>query len=223
MSLIDLLFPKNCLNCGTSGKYLCTRCIKKVKLIKQVCIECEKPAIDGMTHVKCKRKRSLDGAVSVWLYEGIVRKAITKLKYRFAYEIASELAKITACHLKQNFTALPKDVILTPIPLHILRKNWRGFNQSEKIGELLAANMGWRFVPNILIRTKQTKPQTNLSEKARKNNLLGVFSLNPNCQLQATNYIIFDDVTTTGTTLKEAAKVFKRGKVKKIWGLTVAR
>lgn len=35
--------------------------------------------------------------------------------------------------------------------------------------------------------------------------------------------LLFDDVFTTGSTLMEAAKVFKKNGVGKVWGLTIAR
>lgn len=226
MSVIDLFFPKNCLNCGKGGKYICLNCLQKVHLSKQVCIECEKSAVDGMTHSKCLKKRSLDGSVSIWTYEGVVRKAITKLKYRFAYEIAKELAETGSKNLKSKFTALPKKAILTPIPLHPLRYNWRGFNQSEEIGKLIAKEMGWRFISDILVRKKQTVPQANLSEKARQQNVKGIFVLNAFRRSLFTDHqslILFDDVWTTGATLREAGKVLKHNGADKVWGLTITR
>ena len=57
-------------------------------------------------------------------------------------------------------------------------------------------------------------------------NIKGVFALNPNYDFRITNYdplILFDDVWTTGSTLKEAAKVLKRAGINNLWALTLAR
>jgi competence protein ComFC len=63
-----------------------------------------------------------------------------------------------------------------------------------------------------------------LSVGERRRNLQGVFSFNSKYKLSSIpNILIFDDVFTTGSTLKEAAKVLKRVGVKKVWGLTIAR
>ncbi|KKQ24927.1 MAG: ComF family protein [Candidatus Woesebacteria bacterium GW2011_GWA1_37_8] len=224
--LIDLLFPKKCLGCTKEGKYLCQSCIGKQILAKQVCIECEKASIDGITHFKCQKKLGLSGAVSAWKYEGVVRKVLISLKYRFAQETASELAKYCSDFLKANITALPKDAILVPVPLHKSRENWRGFNQSEEIGKLVASQMKWKFIPDFVLRKVKTTPQTELSEKERKQNLRTAFVFNQkHLPLIASglSLIIFDDVATTGSTLKEVGKVLKRNGFKNVWGLTVAR
>ena len=223
MNLIDFIFPKTCLGCGKEGQYLCLSCVSKSNLVRQICIECEKSSIDGLTHTKCTRSWGLDGAVSVWVYEGIIRKALIKLKYKFAYELANELSRYASDFMKKNINALPKDAILTPVPLHARRQKWRGFNQAEEIGKLIAQNLGWEFRKGIVIRKNPTKPQTELKRSQRKKNILGAFSLKPNHQLLSTNYIIFDDVATTGSTLREVTKVLKRSGAKSVWGLTIAR
>jgi ComF family protein len=226
MSLIDILFPKECLQCGRVGHYICNNCLDRIHLTKQVCIECEKPAIDGMTHINCLKRDSLKGAISIWNYEGIIRKALIKLKYNFAYKVAEEFADITVKYLRANFTALPKKALLLPVPLHIKRQRWRGFNQSAEMGELIAEKMGWKYCPDLVIRTKSTRPQMSLSEKERLKNVLGIFSINPLHQPLITNYrslILFDDVRTTGTTLKEIGKVLKKSGAGEIWGLTISR
>jgi ComF family protein len=223
MSLVDVIYPKSCFGCGKSGRYMCLNCIKKVRPSSLVCVECERQAVDGMTHIKCKRKQSMDGAVCLWNYEGVVRKAIIGLKYKYASQIAGELAGWSVQVLKQKFKAFPEDIVLVPVPLHKRRANWRGFNQAEVMGKMIAQEMKWKYIPDLLIRKKQTQPQTSLKEKERKSNLLGVFTLNPNYQLPSINYIVFDDVCTTGATLREAGKVLKRNGAGSVWGLTIAR
>jgi competence protein ComFC len=222
MGLIDLVFPKKCLRCAKSGRYLCERCISKVRFAKGECIECGKPAIDGMTHVKCLTPHAMDGSISIWEYAGVIRKAIIKLKYNFAYEIAEELADYIGDNLAKRDVTLPKDFILVPVPLHKKRKNWRGFNQVEEVGKILAKKMGWDYSDDILIRKKKTKPQVELKGDERKSNVLGVFALKPNYSLPIANYLLFDDVLTTGSTVREAGKVLKRNGAKSVWGLTIA-
>jgi predicted amidophosphoribosyltransferase len=84
--------------------------------------------------------------------------------------------------------------------------------------------MGWKFIPDLLIKNKSTASQVELKGDDRRQNLHGVFSLNPSYILSTIpNILLFDDVFTTGSTLREAAKVLKRAGVEKVWGLTIAR
>lgn len=223
MVITNFLFPKQCLNCKDRGKYICHNCLGKLPPLRQICVNCGRPAVDGTTHIKCSRPRGLDGLVLVWPYGGVIRKAILGLKYRYAQEIAKELGAYLIEHLNERNIAMPKKALLMPIPLYFLRQNWRGFNQVEEIGELLAKNMRWEYSDDVLERKRLAKPQTALKRKERTKNIRGVFAVNPNYKLLTTNYIIFDDVFTTGATMKEAAKVLKRSGAKKVWGLTISR
>jgi competence protein ComFC len=224
MSLIDFVYPKNCLNCRRSGFYLCPKCVSDVGFASQKCIYCQKASIDGFVHSKCRRKYRIDGSVSVFRHEKVIREGIIKLKYKFIYEMARELSVYMAYYLRYNVSAVPKKAVLVPIPLHPKRYKWRGFNQSQKLGEVLAKHMGWGFAPHLLVRTKLTTPQVKLKGDERRKNLKGVFAINPSYNLPTKTYplLLFDDVITTGATIIEAGKVLKRAGFKSVWGLSVA-
>ena len=221
MSVLDLIFPKTCLGCGKEGKYICGDCLAKVRLLKPACPYCEKASIDGFTHVKCRKKYGLDGLTSIWKYEGVIKKAILALKFKYSTEVGKELSNIYINQLMMG-TIPVKERMLVPIPIHWYRENFRGFNQSMEIGKPVAQEMGWKFVPNLLIKNKSTTSQVELSVKERKQNLRDVFSLDSRFQIPD-SVILFDDVFTTGSTLHEAAKVLKKAGVAKVWGLTIAR
>ena len=201
MNLLDFIFPKKCLECGIFGKYICDDCLSQVKTLL--------PAKD---------------VYSVFKYEGVIRKAIMSLKYKFAYDIAEELAEITIQKIK-NYDLRIKNIILVPIPLHKLRQNWRGFNQAELIGEKVANGMGWKFVPDFLIRIKNTSQQVGQKRPDRIKNLSDVFRINvPHSLSQSqVSILVFDDVYTTGTTINEAVKVLKAAGFNNIKSLTIAR
>ena len=222
MSVLDFIFPKICLNCGKEGKYLCQRCIAEVPSPQPICPYCKHPSIDGVTHVNCQKKLGIDGLTSIWKYEGIIRKAILSLKYKYATEIGEELSDYLIVSLKKAI--FPQVQYLTPIPIHWYRQNVRGFNQSLEVGRFVAKTMNWKFIPDLLIKNKETVSQVELTGEKRRKNLKNAFSVNPNYE-PSTLYsvLIFDDVFTTGSTLIEATKVLKKAGVKKVWGLTIAR
>ncbi len=198
MNILDFIFPKYCLECRKSGKYMCCDCVSKV--------------LDG-TFDK--------NNFAVFKYKGVIRKAIVSLKYKFASDIADELVSMSVDRLKSTKF---HNITLIPIPLHKQRENWRGFNQSEILGEKIARKLNWEYMPNLLIRSKNTHPQVNLKGDERRKNLSGVFCVNhPQIQHTKHNILIFDDVYTTGSTIKEAKKVLEKAGFKNIYSLTVAR
>ena len=225
MNLLDIIFPKKCLECDVVGEYICSNCIYKVRSPKLVCLECNKPSIDGFTHTKCQKKHGLNGLVSLWNYDGVIRKALLALKYKYATEVAKELISYIGTELESKKFILGQRAILVSIPLHWYRENYRGFNQSEILGKEVAKKMGWKFLSDLLVKKKLTPPQVGLKGKTREQNIQGVFSLNSNhySLVPSASFILFDDVCTTGSTLKEAAKVLKRNGAEKVWGLTVAK
>ena len=90
---------------------------------------------------------------------------------------------------------------------------------------------------NLLKRKKFTSPQAEISDwQKRKENISGVFCLSPtypqnyrfleSIVVLGQNYpkiILVDDVSTSGATLEEAARVLKEAGIKEIYGLVVAK
>ena len=169
---------------------------------------------------------------ALWVYEGAPRKLILKLKYKFVSDIAECLATVAADLLKnwrQTLLTAPKwykdPFSIVPIPLHWTRENWRGFNHAEELAKILAGLMNWQVVP-LLVRGKRTKPQVGLKEEERKNNVAGIFEINSeyySLMPSSCSLILFDDVWTTGATMKEACRVLKKAGFKNVWCLTLAR
>lgn len=229
MGILDLVFPKNCLECHREGKYLCSDCVAKIPLAKPLCPYCMKASIDGVTHIKCQKKYGLDGLISIWNYQGIIRKAILSLKYKYSTEVGRELTECFIDILKtlDSKFHIPDSSVLVPVPLYWHRENVRGFNQSIEVGKEISTAMGWKFIPGLLIKKQSTISQVELGGERRRKNLKNVFVVNPtystNQPFIYSSVIIFDDVFTTGSTLFEATKVLKHAGVTKVWGLTIAR
>jgi ComF family protein len=198
MGTLDIFFPRKCFGCQRNGFYLCPECVKKAELVPP------------------RKKKNY---ISIWKYKGNIRKAIINMKYKFASEIAKELAGYVIKDLKKR--KFPKNLVLVPIPLHWRRKNWRGFNQSEEIGKIIAREMKWDFDRNLLRRKASTKPQVKFKGIEREENIRNAFKLNKPLNKKKT-VILFDDVLTTGSTIREAMRVIKEGGGEDVWILTLA-
>lgn len=225
MGIKDIVFPKKCLSCGKIGKYLCAACIRRQERVFQICPVCFKKSFVGKTHVVCGNPLFLDGLFCPFYYEGLIRRAILSLKYKFAEDIAQELSSWTSYFVKQEGLFF-NSFILIPIPTEKRRKNWRGFNQAEVVGRSVAQNLGLAFSSKLLIKTNKTKPQTQLSAKERKENLKGVFKINPKYEkedISSYKFLVFDDVWTTGSTVKEVSRVLKAVGAKRTVALVIAR
>ena len=88
---------------------------------------------------------------------------------------------------------------------------------------MIAYKLNWTFIPDLLTK-KSTKTQTGLTGKERRANPRGAFGLNRLGVIpKDSQLLIFDDVWTTGSTVKEAAKILKRNGFLYVSGLTIAQ
>lgn len=223
----DILFPKFCLGCNLPGVYFCHYCVKKLNLVnKDICFACQKPSYCGLTHLNCLKKFPVDGIISFFLYDNFFKKIIKNIKYRGAYEIWFEFIKAvpTSIFKKINFyKTLSEALILQPLPLHQKKLKERGFNQA-----ILLTNFFNQFlnlsVGNFLERKKETLSQAQMKTKRERYfNIRGSFKALNKEKTVGKNFIVIDDVVTTGNTLKEAAKVLKKAGAKKVYALVLAR
>lgn len=234
---LDILFPIECLACGKEDIWLCDECFKKIKLKeKDDCLVCKKQSAYGKTHAWCRKKTYLDALIVCTPFnQKIIQDGVHKLKYNFIQELATPLSQILINKIKQlderedEPTQLSllfnSNLILIPVPLHARRLRWRGFNQAELLAEQLAKKFNLTVSPYILKRVRYTRAQTQLRRQKRLKNIKDVFKINPDWQgkLKSTKILLVDDVTTTGATLNECAKILRRSGVQEVWGIVLAR
>lgn len=139
---------------------------------------------------------------------------IRALKYDRAEHAAKLLAESLAEYLREEIASLKsfsaKPIVLVPVPLHPSRVRERGFNQVEIILSALPIEFKdgtlSRIETRALIRTRATEQQTRLSRAERLKNVENAFDLVRPDLLTNTHVVLIDDVTTTGATLREAAR-----------------
>ena len=114
--------------------------------------------------------------------------------------------------------------VIVPIPLHWTRYAWRGFNQADDIARVIHKK---KNVPlkHLLKRIKRTAFQSTLVSALRGENLKDAFVLHEKYAHDYTgkHILLIDDLMTTGSTLRAAAKVLLKLKPRKITVAVVCR
>lgn len=227
MLLKDLLFPKLCLGCGYLGSYICLGCQEKLSYIKKDrCFYCQRRSLYGLTHPSCQKKNQFDGFISTFYYSDVLKKIIKNIKYRLVTEALDELLRIICPEAlnKLNFykKLYPGSVHLQSIPLYPQRLKERGFNQADVIVKFLSLKLSMP-ITNTLERKKNTLSQAQLKEgRARYFNMRGAFSIKEPLR-DKKNFLVVDDVVTTGATIKEAAAVLKRNGANRVFAFSLAK
>ncbi len=180
---------------------------------------------------KCKRcySKKLFGLYFALSYQekSLTKKLIHQFKYPpYIKELAKPLSSLMVEHfflLNKNPQQICQGGVLIPVPLAKRKLKKRGFNQAEEIAKELSKVLKIPLISGNLIKTKETSPQINLSEKERKKNLKNAFFCKSPAVIKQKKIFLIDDVYTTGSTMEEATRVLKRAGAKEIWGIVVAR
>ncbi len=214
-TILDLIFPVNCISCGQRGSDLCPNCLAEAP-------EALRESEDWIFPFYDYRHPNIKKAVWMLKYNGKKRLAgvFGEVIYNRILEELSDLSQM------ENFL----DPILVPIPLSDKRLRERGFNQAEMICKKLMkldAGNNFELENKVLIKIKETEHQARIEDRGQRlKNIVGSFAIKGNQKnnerIKGRNIILIDDVTTTGATLNEAKKVLKHAGAKKVIAFTVA-
>ncbi|MDD4995293.1 MAG: ComF family protein [Patescibacteria group bacterium] len=211
--LLDLIFPKFCLQCGREGTMLCAECVSAID-----------PQWDPLDFEN--QKEVLIGRlISLGYYrEKIWQRIIQNLKYQYVTELESALENLVGRFIQKypESIGVPYDY-LVPVPLHRKRLLERGFNQAEIIARLIGKNTGWPLESENLYRKKNTAPQAQLEDEKRKANLVGAFGVRNPERFENKKILLIDDVYTTGSTIKECASTLLAAGAAEVGAWVVAR
>jgi competence protein ComFC len=229
----------NCLYCGnelmevTSWKglfyrvppFLCTECEKQlVKIEGKRCSGCSR-SMEELSPDFIKEEQCLDcerwesdsewkGVLrqneSLYQYNDFLKEYLARYKYRGDHVLAKPFA-----HILKNYIEKREFDIVIPIPLSNERLYERGFNQSTALLEEAEVR------PSFLLTRSHSEKQ---SKKTRKERLQQeqVFQLGEG-DVKGKSVLLFDDIYTTGTTLRQAAKLLKEEGAAEVSSFTLAR
>lgn len=134
-----------------------------------------------------------------------VKSAIHASKFYNNTHAAKLLGNLLDLHL----STLPPETIIVPIPLSPGRGRERGHNQVVSILKSCSHPIAKQY-QMVLIRSRETKPQSHLPRSERLKNVRGCFLANVVPDLNPkVHFLIMDDVVTTGATLGAAATALR--------------
>lgn len=209
---------------GPEDCYLCTTCQDQLTEIEGItCQICSRPLekldlqyVIGEHCYDCVRWEEelewsgyLQKNHSIYQYNDFLKELLSQYKFRGDYI----LVQIFVNKVQEKLRSIDYD-LLVPIPLSDERLFERGFNQSEAL--IVEAGL---FPTHLLQRTHSEKQ----SKKSRKDriHLPQVFQLIEKVSDQ--KILLVDDIYTTGSTLRHAAKILKSGGATSVDSLTLAR
>lgn len=227
MGILDVIFPKRCVNCRKLGSYLCSSCFLYLSFEPEiVCLMCNRPSWNGLTHPKCLRPSGIDGSFSVLSYNTVVKRLLFTYKYRpYVSDLRGILSELFVEGIIQNEHFIKRrtpDSVLIPVPLHSMKHRQRGYNHAALLAKIIGDKLGMKVI-DVIVRTRKTTSQFLLKKEEREANVRGVFELKKDgMRIDADTVFLVDDVVTTGSTLKEITKILKKEGVIRVYGLTLA-
>ncbi len=194
-----------CLLCGagrTPGG-LCAPCrADLVPWPADACRRCARPlAAPGDRCGDCARAAPAHGPVTAagayaWPLAAVVRA----FKFRGDLSLAAPLATLVA----EAVETPPARALLVPVPLGRARAAARGYNPAAELARRLSREFGLPWDPDLLVRMRETAPQSSLPRSNRTSNVEGAFAVRRS--LPGARVILVDDVLTTGATASAAAR-----------------
>lgn len=125
----------------------------------------------------CSRKQhEFHKGRAAFVYDETMRRSIAKFKYEGRQEYAAFYADEILKTCAREVMGWNAEAFV-PIPLHSARRRKRGYNQAELLARELSGRSGIPVDKSLLIRTKNTRAQKELSDQERKANLKHAFSV----------------------------------------------
>ena len=217
---LEYIFLPSCGVCGKLGEgYLCKKCGK----------ELNKYAICSKAYLQFKEKSKNEiyikyniDRLHIFQYKELIRKLIIQYKFNNKSYLYKTFCEFIVKN-KKAFDFIKSYDIIIPVPIHKKRMKERGYNQSELISRELASTLDLEIYTNVLVKVKNNKPQSILTQKEREENTKNAYKLANSEKIYNKKVLIFDDVYTTGATISACIKELEKAYPNKIGILALAK
>ena len=222
--ILDIFYPRCCPVCQKilkdQRRMICPECEKKLRPIGHPrCYKCGKPIEEGEYCKDCQKHTHIfDQGRGIFVYDGIMRRSVTRYKYYGCREYGDFYAKAMYRDAWKNLNQWKPDLIV-PVPIHKSKERLRGFNQAAYLAERLSCYTGIPVDTDLVQKVVKTKSQKKLNAMQRRKNLEKAFLVTKN--IRGKDILVIDDVYTTGSTIDAMAGCLRKRGAKNIYFLTV--
>jgi ComF family protein len=217
-SVKDFIFPKICivrdekLPENNSNDFLDDRVIQSLERLN----------VNDIIGMKLKISNKEIFSLYSFRANSEMQKIIHNFKYNGFQNVGLIFGNILADELLNSNLDISSYDMIAPVPLFIAKERSRGYNQSSILASVIGKKVGVDFIPDLLIRTKDTKSQTGMNKDERVANVKNVFRLNDSYEIRGKKIILVDDVMTTGSTVSECLKILKKKGGEKVLAVSLA-
>jgi ComF family protein len=230
---LNLLFPPRCAYCRVDIEpedhlLICPDCCRRLVPEKWVgCRHCGGAiSVDGEPPERCSLCKHpallFDAVVTIGGYQDNLRDVILRMKHQQNENLTLAMGRLLAEKRFSELSGLRADMIV-PISMYWTRRLRRGTNSAELLARCLGRKLGLPVRRRLLVRCKNTQPQSELLPKKRFSNMRGAFRVRRPQRLKGVRVLLVDDVLTTGATCSEAAEVLKKAGAAMVAVAVVAR
>jgi predicted amidophosphoribosyltransferase len=176
-------------------------------LIPSRCPCCDAPRAEGepLLCAECTaglcELRELRGVATAFAYEQTAERLILRHKFERRTDALCVLLEALAARISEFPGAG-----LVAVPRHPARIRELGCDPVHALARALGRRTQRPVWDGVLYRSRRTPPQTGFSPAERRTNVAGSFAARPG-SLRGRDVLLLDDVTTTGATLREAARI----------------
>ncbi len=224
--IADILFPAICPVCGDippAGLLICPECAKKLPWIRgRRCAKCGKE-LEG-TGPFCSDCRvtphSFRQGASIFRYDDVIRKALSKLKYKGCREFGEVLGELISGPAGLLIAGWNPDAVV-PVPVHPSKLKSRGYNQAEVLWKCTASGCGIPMLPGLLERRRKTEALKRLTREERREEVGRAFHV-PSGAKVPKKVLVADDIYTTGATADACASALLRAGASEVFFIAAA-
>ena len=215
-TLLSYVAPHHCSGCDISGTLLCDNC--KYDIVSEPFLQCaacgkNSAGRNGLCR-QCRVPYTRAWCVST--RQDHLQRLIGNYKFTNAKSAYTHLAGL----LDGCLSDLPPDTVIVPVPTANSHIRQRGYDHMLLVAKQLGKLRGLPITTSLQ-RATNTQ-QRSASARQRTENAKSAFICESKLDPKK-NYLIIDDVITTGATVKYAAIALQHAGAETVWVASISR